>query len=73
MKKTPQLKALMDLLALLLGDAQLHADVVLARDLFPGMAVPLNAHPEGLESAPEAMRNEFMQAWMKWLSLRAQA
>ena len=58
MKKILHLKDLMDMLALLLGDAQLDADGVLARGLFTGMAVPLNAHPEGLESAPEAVRND---------------
>ena len=59
MKTVSQLEALFELLALLVRrDELLQAQEVLASNPFPGMAVPSNAYPGGLESAPEAERND---------------
>ena len=58
MGKTLQLKALFELLELLLGDEQVDAHSVLKSDPFPGMDVPVHAYPDGLESAPEEVRHE---------------
>ena len=59
MRTVSQLEALFELLALLVRrDGLLQAQEVLASNPFPGMAVPSNAYPEGLESAPEAVRND---------------
>ena len=58
MNTPTQFKALFELLALLLGEAPLDAKKVLDSNPFSGMAVPSNAYPDGLESAPEAVRND---------------
>ena len=58
MNTPTQFKALFELLALLLGEAPLDANKVLDSNPFSGMAVPSNAYPDGLESAPEAVRND---------------
>ena len=58
MNTPTQFKALFELLALLLGEAPLDAKGVLDSNPFSGMAVPSNAYPDGLESAPEAVRND---------------
>ena len=58
MNTPTQFKALFELLALLLGEAPLDAKEVLDSNPFSGMAVPSNAYPDGLESAPEAVRND---------------
>ena len=58
MGKTLQLRALFELLEQLLGDPHVDAHSVLQNDPFPGMDVPVHAYPDGLESAPEAVRLE---------------
>ena len=56
MKKTSQLQALMELLARMLGAAELDAKDILESTPFPDMSVTVNAYPAGLDSAPEAVR-----------------
>jgi hypothetical protein len=58
MERTSHLAALIKLLERLLGDTALDAKGVLESDPFLGMAVPFNAHPQGLDSAPEDVRND---------------
>ena len=65
MRQTQQHEALFKLLAKMLGGAELAAAEILASNPFPGMALPSKAYPEGLESAPEdlrqGMRTEFVR------------
>jgi len=58
MKKKAQLAALFELLHRLLGDTELDAKRVLDSAPFRGMDLPFDAHPEGLDSAPEVVRKD---------------
>jgi hypothetical protein len=58
MRKIPHLSALFELLRSMLGSAQLEAADILDGGQFPGMILPSNAYPEGLNSVPEDLRAE---------------
>ena len=58
MHKTPQLKALFELVDCILNDEAPDAQKILARSPFPGMAVPSDAYPVGLDSAPDVARSD---------------
>ena len=58
MARIAQLEALFALLHRLLGDTELDAKRVLDSVPFPGMRIPFDAHPMGLDSAPEVVRKD---------------
>jgi hypothetical protein len=58
MRKKAQLAALFELLHRLLGDTELDAKRVLDSGPFRGMHIPFDAHPMGLDSAPEVVRKD---------------
>jgi hypothetical protein len=58
MTRIAQLEALFELLHSLLGDTELDAKRVLDSVPFPHMDIPCDAHPMGLDSAPEVVRKD---------------
>ena len=59
LRKIPHLSALFELLSSMLGSAPLEAADIFP---FPGMILPSNAYPEGLNSVPEALRAGMRQS-----------
>jgi hypothetical protein len=58
MHKTPLLKDLFELIDCMLKGEAFDAQKILASSPFPGMAVPSDAYPVGLDSAPDVARSD---------------
>jgi hypothetical protein len=58
MQQNSRLKDLFELLERMLGDEAPDVQGILASNPFPDITVPLNAYPEGLDSAPAVVRND---------------
>jgi hypothetical protein len=58
MQQNSRLKDLFELLERMLGDEAPDVQGILSSNPFPDITVPFNAYPEGLDSAPEVVRND---------------